>query len=427
VLWLWPLAQQSGWRNYWFDDRYLYDQAATMQERFGLLGDDPRELDAVRDRMPLYPLLLRGLRRLETLTAIPVPAWSILLNVIAHAATCLMVFHLIHQTTGRLGTARGAAFLLPWLPGVMPYTLAQLPEAVSTTLGLASGALVVSIAGSTSVPVRRVLIAGLLLGIATLLKPVFCFYCVPLAILVWSSAGAGRLSPFPLILFFALTFLLPLTPWVSRNYAVWGVVTLTPNGSAHLANARDALAGELGLPPLHPQLPHTDHEWRSLSIDPTNLPVRSAFRSCLAWEELRQRLPAVVGASLKSLVKLHASTGVGTLVTISHGELAVGAHDHQPEPRQSPHWSMGWYILQIGFLVILVCVYVLSIMGLWFLWKNQYRVLFCWAGLTLAYFVLVSVPFGNTRYRYPAMPAYAVLAAAGVACFIQRWSRRTLA
>src|SRR4029079_3583175 len=63
MLALWPLAQQTHWRNFWFDDRYLYDQAASMQERLGLFGDDPAELDAVRDRMPLYPLLLRAFRQ----------------------------------------------------------------------------------------------------------------------------------------------------------------------------------------------------------------------------------------------------------------------------------------------------------------------------------------------------------------------------
>jgi 4-amino-4-deoxy-L-arabinose transferase-like glycosyltransferase len=423
VLTLWPLAQRTQWRNYWFDDRYLYDQAASMQERLGLHGDDPAELDAVRDRMPLYPLLLRGLRQLEELTTIPVPAWSILTNVAAQGLSTLLLFHLVMGLSGRRSMALGTALLWPWLPGVMPYTLAQLPEAVSTFLCIAASVLLLTPRPTNG---RKgwicAALAGLALGMATLFKPVFCTYCVPCLVLIWLRARAAKTPVFRQLLGFLAVFLLTLAPWLVRNHLVWGKATLTPNGMAHVANARDAMAAELGLPPVDPRVPRTPEGWRAVGIDPADLHTRSIYRSRLAWRDLYEHAGDWFRVAAKSVLKLHASTGIGALVTMSSGNLAIDLKDQQPEPRQDPAWSPGWQVLQYASLAMLAVVYLLALVGLVVLWNSQ-RILFWWTALTLAYFVAISVPFGNTRYRYPAMPAYAVLAAAGA---VHLFNRRTL-
>jgi 4-amino-4-deoxy-L-arabinose transferase-like glycosyltransferase len=75
-------------------------------------------------------------------------------------------------------------------------------------------------------------------------------------------------------------------------------------------------------------------------------------------------------------------------------------------------------------MAVLVLVYLLALLGIFSLWRQpQNRLILWWALLTIGYFVLISVPFGNTRYRYPAMPGYAVLAAAGIVSLWDRFRR----
>lgn len=434
VIALWPKAQQTGWQNYWCDDRYLYDRAATMfATADDLLGDDPQELDAVRDRMPLYPLVLVCLSLFEWLTRIPVPASSIIINTLALAGSACLLFRMVLLTTGSRGCALVAALLWPWLPGVLPYTLAQLPEAVGTFFcTLASFCLLqegvrgegLGVNHPSPLPPHPSLppgmSAGVALGIATLIKPVFCYFSIPCLILLWLGPQRRWRSA----VFFVVAFLVPISLWVARNYYVWGVFTLTPNGSAHLANARDAMAADLSLPKTITNLPKNEREWQQMGIDPANLPARSAYRSKLAWQELRGRLPECGWIAFKSLVKLHGSTGVGTLATMASGTGAVNINDQQPEPHQGPFWTQGWQVFHVVCMAVLVLVYLLALCGIFSLWRQpQNRLILWWALLTIGYFVLISVPFGNTRYRFPAMPGYAVLAAAGIVSLWDRFRR----
>jgi 4-amino-4-deoxy-L-arabinose transferase-like glycosyltransferase len=436
VIALWPKAQQTGWQNYWCDDRYLYDRAATMFGTHGILDDDPKELDAVRDRMPLYPLLLLGLWPLEWLTGIPVPASSIIINTLALAGSACLLFRMVLLGTGSRGIALISALLWPWLPGVVPYTLAQLPEALGTFFFMLASFLLLRASQQEDKEMTRVsfsphrrvyfdssaISAGAALGIATLFKPVFCYFSIPSLLLLWLGPQR-RWRPLPL---FFVAFLVPISLWIARNYIVWGVITLTPNGSAHLANARDAMAAELGLPKRSADLPRNEHAWQQVGIDPADLPARSAYRSQLAWQELRGRLPDCAWVACKSLVKLHGSTGVGTLATMASGTGVVNINDQQPEPHQSPAWSQGWQALHIVCMVLLMMMYVLALCGVFSLWRQpQNRLILLWALLTIGYFVLISVPFGNTRYRYPAMPGYATLAGAGIVSLWNRGRRST--
>ena len=78
---VWPAAQRSRFANFSIEDSLLYSTTADTFETKGLLYDG--EDVTVRDRVPLYPLIIIGIRRVAGLVGCPELALETLTNALA--------------------------------------------------------------------------------------------------------------------------------------------------------------------------------------------------------------------------------------------------------------------------------------------------------------------------------------------------------
>ena len=128
--------------------------------------------------LPLFPMLIRAL-------ALPAPGWEGLIAVVtANVCFALAVVLLVRLTEARFG--RDVAYRSAALMALFPFSAAfSMAYAESLFMVLSLGAFL-------AIEHRRVLLAGVLLALATVTKLQGAVLVVPLAWLLWENAGRPR-------------------------------------------------------------------------------------------------------------------------------------------------------------------------------------------------------------------------------------------
>ncbi len=341
-------------------------------------------------RTPVYPLAAAVLLRLFGGHVAGVVAGQVVLG----ALTAVLVGALGSLFAGpRAG--RWAALFFACDPATVLYGNVFQPETLFTVLLVAAALL--WMASLRDAAVGPAVAAGLLVGVATLTRPVGL--AVPLALGTVALVGPEVRRRLRCLVALGLACVLVVSVWVARNARVTGTPMLTTISSMNLLYYRAAgalaRAQAMTIDQARSQL-DARLEATAAVTDEGRL---SRARSELALRVLREHPVAAAADFADGLLRLFAGSGL----------TAFSALVGDPDPEALSSWWK-WPILA-GLLAWMVALYAAAVLGLRALLERGARREAALAGAFIVALALLSAgPQANTRFRVPLVPFLAALA-----------------
>ncbi len=193
-------------------------------------------------RTPGYPLLIAGVHAVTGGSDVAVLAVQVFLSL----ACAVIAYALGVRIAGRTA-GRAAAAVIALDPVSALYSVALLTETVAAVV--TAGGLLLAVRGYTSGQRRLVLAAGLVLGLAVLVRPIGAYLPLLLLPALAIAARTGFRRGVALAAVFLAGFAPPVAGWIARNHTVGGVAVIsTVEGHNMLFyRAADAVARERGI------------------------------------------------------------------------------------------------------------------------------------------------------------------------------------
>lgn len=339
-------------------------------------------------REPVYPLFIAGIYSIAGPSREAV-YW-------AQALLCSAACGLLVLLSSRLLRSRAAAILAGGMAAFYPPFLLQvqtlLSEPLATALLLMATYLVV--AGWADGRRGILLLAGLVLGLATLTRAANLMYAPLIALAVVLTPRERRSLGLRGAVFFLVAFLAVLSPWTIRNYAVFGrfiPVGVNAGGSFFRGNYDEGTLGSMGSN-YHPDMPErVTAKYEGLDeVDIDRLLMREGMR--------------YVRDHPWTFVKLCA-------LKLARFWLNVGFAD--PPSRASLAFAAGSVLLL-----------VLALLGIFGSGLTIHRAAAPVYILLIYYTALHVLLFATARYSLPVIPYVLAFAAAGIASISRRAAPR---
>ena len=365
----------------------------------------------------------------------------IMLQCILEAFLACAIFALAGALLNKVLPGLLAAMLYSIHPHQALYTTQVLSEILFTFV------LFLSIASFIYFVCKRktilILLAGGLLGIATLIRPISLYFVVPIIIVCIFAFGKQLRFLIKLVTLFLLAFFVVLSPWYIRNIITYDKLFFATIGSLNIGfyNAAFIIAKKNGVTLEEAQLLVAEEVKRRHSIpDETyryasDNPEICAQIASYGFEVIRQNpgkyaalhmigfLHTFVPMEYTLLYKLFGKQGVervGKTKAISKGVISDSFRGRfasmfrtvmNERFRKFPWWfTTIWF----AFSLFQLLIYFLALRGFAHFWKQQ-KVLFLFFLLTIIYFAILPGPVGDARFRVPIEPILVLLAGAGLA------------
>lgn len=327
-----------------------------------------------------YPAFLA----LVYLAAGHAPTVAMLVQVLLAGGTTVLTARLISRSYGpRAGTTAGA--LLALSPNDSSYPALLASETVFTALFVAG----IYVMLRAERP-RAYAGAGMLLGLAALVRPIVVLLPVWLALVgAWrhrSTIGRSARAALPYALVFA-TLLLTLSPWTLRNWAALGhPVLVSTNGGINLLIGNNPEATGSYQPITNPTVLAVWHD--EVQRD------RAAAREALAFiVEKPQRFIELMGRRV--------------VLLFARGWDGIYGHLRETREPIPPFTRLALYGLAEAYYAIVMIACIFSCLDRR-TWTADGRFL----GMVILYWILFHVVvMAEPRYRFPIMPLLIGLAA----------------
>jgi 4-amino-4-deoxy-L-arabinose transferase-like glycosyltransferase len=350
-------------------------------------------------RPPGYPMILAGIFASFGDSLGPVRV----VQALADTVSCFLLFLIGRKLfSPRVGLIAAGIFAL--FPAQILYVSILMTETLFTTLLL----LFLWLCADDEVSWRHALIAGVVLGIGTLMRPTILLMPLCVFTVRWLAGGDMRKCA-RLLAVMGVMASVVLLPWLVRNYMQFGRVTLTSNTGVNFWMGNHAGAsGAYSYPEGNP-LRSVDDEFG-----------RSDLGIALGMHFIRSN-PVGEGVILAKKWAHFFSVDYWLLLTTRY----------QPNFRSAPNPGVVYGSFPAGRILAVhlpfACVLLLGTFG--FLCHapgDRKRVLFLLS--VCAYWLAVHlVFFAEARFRFPIVPLLMIVAAFGVDLILRRayvWTRR---
>ena len=369
-----------------------------------------------------YPLFLAGVFAVGG----SAPGAVALAQLLISGALALAVYLVMRRAVGRPAAFIAAAILALDPLGIL-WSMTVLTETLlAVCLGLAA---LVLVAWTSTLSTWRLILAGLLLGMACLVKPYALLVAAlwAIAILFFPFGGHGpRVGRLIHGLRQAGAFLLPIVvlviPWVVRNALLWNCPTLS---SVDRVTMRDYVAAKIL------------QETQGSSLDEAQAQLRAQDPGVCPTDNVRYA--SMIFANPGVYIKLHVAGTIPVLFGTNFDRWIefFGVSYTFPDLWQ-PFMQGGLGgvvsvivrelfrfpagpILMVALILWQVVVYAMAVLGV-----LVYRRVMSWpirwiiAVMTISVLILVVTPGqgGNERFRVPVQPLLAILIAYGAACSV---------
>ncbi len=181
-------------------------------------------------RPPLYTLFL-----MFVFSLFGHARWKVVVaQALLQTLVCYLVYRLGKRFTGDSNTAKLAALLYAVYPQSMLYTSMYMTESLFALLIILSAWVYFDVAAGDSGP--KSLLLGILLGLSALTRPIAMLLFVPVCVLyLWRGRHrtVERSRLFRNAVLVVLSFVLTITPWTLRNYAMTGKIIPVSSRGGH--------------------------------------------------------------------------------------------------------------------------------------------------------------------------------------------------
>lgn len=365
-------------------------------------------------RTPAYPLLIAAARTVRNVIVI-----QHLMNVVLAVALYLFVL----TAVGSPPIAFAAALIFAWFPPNAHYANMIMTETLFTALLFAT--IVATYFAIERPSLRLALVAGIILGMATLTRPIALYFVIPLALL--ALLRSRRIAIVFILTFIMASLILPVA-WIARNRRVSGVATLSTGGAENalfqLAAGIEVTKGKSALYRMTSSQRQSgfrrvlQDEQRTLFLEAMALaradgvdPV--AANSATRARYLQRRAVAIIAAHPIALAELMVS-GILEMLVVEPADIG---NEYGFDNRES----------EIRFIPVVLVAIALLTFGLWRLYPID-ATLALLIVFTIGYFtVLSAIPETGMRYALVFAPVYSIGLAYGGAELVRYIRARRLA
>lgn len=345
-------------------------------------------------RPPGYPLFIYLISRGKQISIFQIAVIQVILSSLLAAALCFSISKLINP---QIGIISGIFYALDWV------TIIQSPLLMADTLYTIAitACLIVLLYYFSCRKLYLILLGGVLLGIAALIKPTAQFILVPLLLILMIESRRSFIN----ILLLLITYAVFTVPWMIRNYQKHEIFTLSSIGTVSLAFyvAEGVLASEkmtlTDTTALDERMAKKELYWHSLNVPPAE---RKKMMEEEAWTIIQSHWIIVIKQSLQGLIRTCVGTGTATF----KAALAHNSGNFQPRL-----WGTILPLFQIILYWILAIYALFNMSKINDIDKTRLSLIV----LMLIFSLLPSaMPLGNARFRTHAAPLLCILASIGV-------------
>jgi 4-amino-4-deoxy-L-arabinose transferase-like glycosyltransferase len=412
-------------------------------------SEQPRTAGFAPDSVltPVYPFFVAMLLALAGGKLWIIPVAQGLVN----SLSAVLVFKAGEKLFGtRAGFIAGLCFALD--PSALVHTFSLLTESLFTFLFLAANFFLVHYFKKPAL--KSLLISAVLLGVATLCRPVALYFFVPAAaMLFFANSGPLKIRARNAAIYLAV-FALTLSPWLMRNKLIFGAAQLTSiqginlllmnaaflkaaqehidyaTAEQRLEAEADSLMAARGFTAEKITLQYKGEQYGYQLNDPRASQVYQelAAQKILASPLLYARvhltgiIPSVLDTSVRDFYhfagKERPLLGLRALLVTEGLSAAMQKFWAHAEAGYLALYllNLGWLMLHYAFAFIAVCKLARekSFAPLWLMLAP------------IIYLLFITAPAGSERFRFPAMPYLYALSAIVISCIprLSAWKRR---
>jgi Dolichyl-phosphate-mannose-protein mannosyltransferase len=260
---------------------------------------------------------------------------------------------------------------------------------------------------STPRGIMYAMMAGLLGGCATLVRPVAILYVVPLS---FSIVFTQRRRALRTLAVFILSFLLLPALWIARNRIDAGYTGLSTISSEDILFYR--AAGALAIQRPGDYFSNVE-KTRGFLMNQSCLELERIYRQDCRQLADSQKAPYYARKGMSIIAGAPSSYLRSALIGLLYTVFGGGAEALSKITHVSP------LMAERIILFLTIPEACLSLFGCWY-WYKKDRYVGCLLILTVAYFLIVSAGAeAYSRFRVPVMPMYALLVGGGAAQVLQ--------
>ena len=273
-------------------------------------------------------------------------------------------------------------------------------------------------------------IAGILLGISTLIRPISQYYVLCVAVFTFIYFFMqNKKKAFSYTFILLACYYVTIAPWCLRNYKLYGAYKVSNiqgynllfwNASYYEAKRQHKTIEEIN------KSFETELQKRGWRYD-SNPFLKEKLDGEMANEILSAHFPDYLKTHLTGTVKIHLSLGTQSLTDV----LRLPAKKFTEEEKytngvfvliQKFFKQKTIYEILLGLYValFLAVVYSFAAIGVWRMIKERQTLLMLFLLGSAGYFVLISGIISYARYRLPSMPFYILLASCGMVWCLQQ-------
>lgn len=352
---------------------------------------------------PGYPLLLAPCVALSGVTGWPLDLVAGLLHALGFGVLAALTYSLAWWLTASEAIALISAGVLALLPDGVPYSVALMPETFHT----------MTVVGGTLMLVRAnpwcAVGGGLVMGLAALFKPISTLHAPPLilALSLMTGASRGRYAAGALC-----GFLVPVLGMCTVNLVAHGRFSFSRQSGLYTYDFVRKTALEDAGEDVQEILAR---ESRGLPPDPWE---RSRAKHSIAVADMLHRPWVYVASCARRHWRIYVGTGTKALLRMLGANIA-------PTPSEVSWWRGtsrpgAAAAVQLVAWAIQGLAYACAAWGLLRLWRTQRWLSVAVLGVAPVAFLLATLNFPHTRYRFPWDPHLAILAAIGLGALLER-------
>ena len=288
---------------------------------------------------------------------------------------------------------------------------------------------------------KHIVIAGILFGLATLIRPIsqYLVILIPLFVIVLlrRNLRQGLVAG----LLFASTFIVAISPWVIRNVLTYNTTSISTSGSINLlllfVSPMEAERREQSTDIVTIELEHeADSLIQHAEPNPSSL---NGFQRAEYWKNLAM---SYIQGDPMAFAKHYVIGIVHSFANLCTKDFAlvlglpseVGDFDIKGQKNVFAAISYFFrrkssYEIAIGLviLVYLLITYFSMAIGFVISWKTLNRSFLILCFLLAAYFVFLAGPYGLARFKLPAIPFYLTFSGVGIDFLVSKLKRKEAA
>jgi 4-amino-4-deoxy-L-arabinose transferase-like glycosyltransferase len=377
-------------------------------------------------RTPAYPIVLAGVYK-----TFGVKPWIVLLLQIAASAVTLALLYRLARSWFDQKAALVAGLLYALEPHAILYAVELQSDTFFTTVFM--GSLVVFLEALRSRRGWFFFWAGLLVGVATLIRPIGQFLPALFIILTFVILRQYRTTALRGGVVLLVAYLTVITPWLYRNYHEYGVVGLTSFSGNFLL---EWVAPYIEVARSGKQIAEVREEFvelaRQQGLDKTDNPFeKSRIRTDVAVTYIKAHPIDLTIASIRgafySFINLDTQA-YGSFLRLESTELPVGwyAGDSLISRVRAFLHTKSFGELTIGAFIALfmMITYILFLVGAWSALRNRNYWPVLITGAMIVYFLVFIGPIGIARYKMPFVPLYLSIAGYGFSRIVSACQER---